>query len=81
MSTFWDFILFWLAYAATALAIPVGLMLVGLLFCIPGAVKKARCPHTEYRENRACHGICQRCTKDLGFIQPLRADKSKKEIV
>lgn len=80
MSTFWDYILFWLAYAGVSVAIPVGLLLIGLLLCIPGALKRAMCKHTKYRENRACHGICQRCTKDLGFIQPLRADKSKQEV-
>lgn len=34
--------------------------------------KKASCVHEKYQENMACDGICLRCGKNLGFIQPLR---------
>ena len=56
------------------------LVLIEMFFGIRKLVKQSFCEHTEYKENRACHGICRHCKKDLGFIQPLREDITKKEI-
>jgi hypothetical protein len=31
-------------------------------------IREWRCDHAHYFENRACHAICSKCHKDLGFI-------------
>jgi hypothetical protein len=79
-----DYILFWLALVAVLVGVVVFIFICLLAY---GAYlefkewnRERKCKHPTYRENRACHGICPGCGKDLGFIQPLRADKSKKEL-
>ena len=41
-------------------------------------IKQAMCKHEEYRENMACHAICRKCGKDLGFIGTIREQRAKK---
>lgn len=35
-----------------------------------------RCKHEKYYENMACHAICSRCGKDLGFIGTVREERN-----
>lgn len=35
------------------------------------------CEHPTYRESLACHGICTKCEKDLGFVGKLDRTKHK----
>jgi hypothetical protein len=64
----------------------IGLLIL-LLMCSPLiwlALKQAwrqfRCKHPTFYENRRCHAICSKCSKDLGFIQNWRADKTRREL-
>ena len=41
--------------------------------------KQKRCAHQRYRENMACHAVCNDCGKDLGFIGAWR-EKQKKNV-
>lgn len=61
----------------------VALFLLFVFVIVPALwqpVRHALCKHKRFRENRACDGICESCGKNLGFIQPLRNDPTKKEV-
>lgn len=79
-----DYFWFWisksLAEMTVSLCILLVLVLVVLLLAFLDKIKQWWCPHTAYRENRACNGICLGCKKDLGFVGELRKDKSKREM-
>jgi len=38
------------------------------------------CKHEEYFETMSCQAICNKCHKDLGFIENPRKDKTKKQV-
>ena len=66
-----DYIMFWLA----AVLVAVGIV-VFTFICLMGAGAwitfkewraERKCAHLSYVENRACHGICTKCRKDLGL--------------
>ena len=60
------------------------LVLLGLvlLFVAGSAIKESiiqsRCQHEDVRENMACHAICWKCNKDLGFIGTWRKKQKEK---
>lgn len=54
------------------------LVFVGL--SIAEWIKQKRCGHDSYRENQRCHAVCVSCSKDLGFVQLIREDKTKHEV-
>lgn len=79
-----DYILFWLALVVVVVGLIVLIFLCVMAVGAWASFKEwrvqSRCKHPTYWENRACHGICPKCDKDLGFIKPLREDKTKKEL-
>jgi hypothetical protein len=79
-----DYFWFWISKTLAELVVGLSvLFLLALIMVLPAIwrwLKYFNCEHSVYRENRACHGICQKCSKDLGFIAPLRRDKSKREV-
>ena len=74
-----EYFIFWfqsgLAAIAWCFVLIIVFFLVGVLIAIPGWFKKKMCKHESFRENMACHGICNNCKKDLGFVGNL--DRSK----
>lgn len=46
------------------------------VFVLPDWLKKVRCKHEKYFENMACHAICGKCRKDLGFIGTVRKERN-----
>lgn len=77
---FWFWISKTLAEMAVGMTILLVLIVVVAVLAFLDKIKQWRCPHKAYRENRACHGICLGCKKDLGFVGELRKDKSKREM-
>ena len=43
-------------------------------------LKQRLCKHENISENRACHAICRKCDKDLGFIEEYRKNKQKDKL-
>uniref|UniRef100_A0AB39CEB2 Membrane protein n=1 Tax=Pseudomonas phage HRDY3 TaxID=3236930 RepID=A0AB39CEB2_9VIRU len=72
----------WFWFAKFLVELGIGLLLVSplLIMLFRRWLKQQFCKHPEFYENRACHGICRGCGKDLGFIQPLRDARNKKEV-
>lgn len=66
---------------AMGLAVLAVIILWVLLSALWDWVKQSFCKHDDFYENRACHAICRKCGKDLGFIQPWRDAKNKKQEV
>jgi len=75
---------FWLAKILLDIAMAVLIIVLLASICLvaglPGSLRRSRCPHIKYRETRSCDAVCTSCGKNLGFIQPIREDKSKREI-
>ena len=47
----------------------IGLFLVAITtISLYNIFKQAICKHENVYENMACHAICRKCSKDLGFI-------------
>lgn len=60
-------------------AIPFVILIVYVLYgIIKDVIKQSLCKHVDYRENMACHAICNHCGKDLGFIGTVREQRAKK---
>jgi hypothetical protein len=38
------------------------------------------CKHAEYFETMACDAICNKCHKNLGFVEKSRKDPNRKEV-
>lgn len=61
-------------------ALTVLCALVALGLWLPGAWRQGRCKHDgDFRETMACDAICDKCGKNLGFIQPWRDRKAARE--
>lgn len=71
-----DYFIFWiskgLAEIAFALSVAIFFLLLGFLIWLPSWIRQIRCKHQDVYENRRCHAICRKCSKDLGFIQTWR---------
>jgi len=75
-----DGILFWLSLPVALALLALFFLALGALLTFPSWLTKKRCKHLEYYETRSCDAICVKCDKNLGFIAPVRADKSKREV-
>lgn len=73
MSIFWAAVIAWFGWhvGAPLLLGLVALIIVGLC-SIPGVIRRARCKHLRFYENRACDAVCSDCGKNLGFIDNAR---------
>jgi hypothetical protein len=50
------------------LALLVGLLVICVVYALWIGLKQSHCKHRRKYENRACHYVCYRCSKDLGFV-------------
>lgn len=74
MDIIWTATLAWIGWNIVGpLLIAAAALVIYAVCCIPGAIRRARCQHLRFFENRACHAICRDCRKDLGFIDDARA--------
>jgi hypothetical protein len=63
----------WAMMQVLAVAIPVGILVLLLIyFVVAETLRQYFCKHEKFYENMACHGVCRKCGKDLGFIGNLR---------
>ena len=73
--------IFWIMKPLAEVALGVAFLAVALLIylvaCIPGHLKRRRCKHETVWEDRACNAHCTSCGKNLGFIGSWR--EAKKE--
>lgn len=75
-----EYMSFWWAKFLVELQISGAVFVLLILIGILKAFKQWRCKHPTYRENRACHAICNHCGKDMGFIGTVREMKNHKEV-
>lgn len=75
MDWLWAAVAAWFGWNVVA---PVFFLFVVLLVVVlRAAIREWRCDHAEHFENRACHAICLKCQKDLGFIGTWRETQRK----
>ncbi len=66
----------WAMLQVLAMIVPVVIIFGYIVyFIIIETIKQKMCKHINYYENRACHAICNRCGKDLGFIGTVREQR------
>lgn len=67
-----DYFMFWfyagLAKLAWSFIVILIIFFIAFLCVLPKHIKQSFCSHDEFHENMACHGVCDKCNKDLGFI-------------
>lgn len=71
-----DALIFWMAQHLANLIVVAFVIVAMVLVSLPKMIRQALCKHNgPVHENMACHAICRRCDKDLGFIGTWRARK------
>ena len=73
MNTFWAAVAAWFGWnVAAPLFLGVIVLLLVVLWSIPGAIRRALCDHSKFYETRECDAICSKCGKNLGWIGTVR---------